>query len=72
MTYYDKNALKLAHEYLKENVREGDTVVDATAGKGRAATQESLSASSAGLFSTIIRIRDLQAALGEVLPSPCD
>lgn len=35
MTYYDKNALKLAHEYLKENVREGDTVVDATAGKGR-------------------------------------
>ena len=35
MTYYDKNALKLAHEYLRENVREGDTVVDATAGKGR-------------------------------------
>ena len=31
--------------------------------------QESLSASSAGLFSTIIKIRDLQAVPGEVLPS---
>lgn len=35
MTYYDKNALKLAHEYLKANVRKAATVVDATAGKGR-------------------------------------
>ena len=35
MTYFDKNALKLSHEYMKENVRAGDTVIDATAGKGR-------------------------------------
>lgn len=35
MTYYDKNALKLSHEYLKANISQGDTVVDATAGRGR-------------------------------------
>ncbi len=35
MTYFDKNALKLSHEYIKENVKAGDTVIDATAGKGR-------------------------------------
>lgn len=35
MTYYDKNALKLSHEYLKQNVKKGDIVVDATMGRGR-------------------------------------
>ena len=35
MNYYDKNALKLSHEHMKFHVKEGDTVVDATAGKGR-------------------------------------
>ena len=35
MTFYDKNALKLAHAYLNANVGKGDTVIDATAGKGR-------------------------------------
>ena len=35
MNYYDKNALKLSHEHMKFHVKEGDTVIDATAGKGR-------------------------------------
>ncbi|MGM9550731.1 MAG: class I SAM-dependent methyltransferase [Clostridia bacterium] len=35
MTYFDKNALKLSHEYIKSKITEGDTVVDATAGRGR-------------------------------------
>ena len=35
MTYYDKNALKLSHEYIAANVTNGDTVVDATCGRGR-------------------------------------
>ena len=30
-----QNALKLAHAYLNANVGKGDTVIDATAGKGR-------------------------------------
>ena len=34
MNYYDKNALKLSHEHMKAHVKEGDTVIDATAGKG--------------------------------------
>lgn len=35
MTYYDKNALKLSHEYIKAHINEGDTAVDATMGRGR-------------------------------------
>ena len=35
MTYHDKNALKLSHEYICANVNIGDTVVDATCGRGR-------------------------------------
>lgn len=35
MTYYDKNALKLSHEYIKANLKSGDTAVDATMGRGR-------------------------------------
>ncbi len=35
MNYYDKNALKLSHEHMKSHVKGGDTVIDATAGKGR-------------------------------------
>lgn len=35
MTYYDKNALKLSHEYIKSRLAPCDTAVDATAGKGR-------------------------------------
>lgn len=35
MTYYDKNALKLSHEYLKAHVKTGDVAVDATMGRGR-------------------------------------
>lgn len=35
MHYYDKNALKLSHAHFKAHIREGDTVIDATAGKGR-------------------------------------
>ena len=35
MTYFDKNALKLSHEHMKANIKEGDTVIDATAGRGR-------------------------------------
>lgn len=35
MTYNDKNALKLSHEYLKENVKPGFVCIDATMGKGR-------------------------------------
>lgn len=35
MTYYDKNALKLSHEYLKTHVCSGDIVIDATMGRGR-------------------------------------
>lgn len=35
MTYFDKNALKLSHEYLKFHVKRGDTMVDATMGRGR-------------------------------------
>jgi len=35
MTYYDKNALKLSHAHMKAHIQPGDTVIDATAGKGR-------------------------------------
>lgn len=35
MTYFDKNALKLSHEYIKSNLRKGDVAVDATMGRGR-------------------------------------
>ncbi len=35
MNYYDKNALKLSHEYIKSNVTENDICVDATMGRGR-------------------------------------
>lgn len=35
MTYYDKNALKLSHEYLKAHLLPGDVAVDATMGRGR-------------------------------------
>lgn len=35
MHYYDKNALKLSHEHFKAHIKEGDTVIDATAGRGR-------------------------------------
>ena len=35
MTYFDKNALKLSHEHMKANIKEGDTVIDGTAGRGR-------------------------------------
>ena len=35
MTYFDKNALKLSHEYIKSNVNKGDVAVDATMGRGR-------------------------------------
>lgn len=35
MTYFDKNALKLSHEHMKMHINKGDTVVDATMGRGR-------------------------------------
>ena len=35
MTYYDKNALKLSHEYLKKHINNDDICVDATMGRGR-------------------------------------
>lgn len=35
MTYYDKNALKLSHEYIKANLKTGDITVDGTMGRGR-------------------------------------
>ncbi len=35
MTYFDKNALKLSHEYLKSRIKHGDIMVDATMGRGR-------------------------------------
>ena len=35
MTYYDKNALKLSHEYLKAHINKTDVCVDATMGRGR-------------------------------------
>ena len=35
MTYYDKNALKLSHEYIKSHINEDDIAVDATMGRGR-------------------------------------
>ncbi len=35
MTYFDKNALKLSHEHMKANIKESETAVDATAGRGR-------------------------------------
>lgn len=35
MTYYDKNALKLSHELLKNRVKTGNIAIDATAGRGR-------------------------------------
>lgn len=35
MTYYDKNALKLSHEYIKNNLKNTDIAVDATMGRGR-------------------------------------
>ena len=35
MTYYDKNALKLSHEYIKSHLKKDDVAVDATMGRGR-------------------------------------
>lgn len=35
MTYYDKNTVKLSHEHMKCHLNKGDTVIDATAGRGR-------------------------------------
>lgn len=35
MHYFDKNALKLSHAHFKAHIKEGDTVIDATAGRGR-------------------------------------
>ena len=35
MTYFDKNALKLSHEYMKANLNKDDICVDATMGRGR-------------------------------------
>lgn len=35
MTFFDKNALKLSHAYIKANLSPDDIVIDATAGKGR-------------------------------------
>lgn len=35
MHYYDKNALKLSHAHMEAHIKEGDTVIDATAGRGR-------------------------------------
>lgn len=35
MTYYDKNTVKLSHEHMKEHISTGNTVIDATAGRGR-------------------------------------
>ncbi len=35
MTYFDKNALKLSHEHLKNHINKGDICIDATMGKGR-------------------------------------
>lgn len=35
MHYFDKNALKLSHAHMRAHVKEGDTVIDATAGRGR-------------------------------------
>lgn len=35
MSYWDTNALKLCHHYWEEHLKEGMTVVDATAGRGR-------------------------------------
>lgn len=35
MHYYDKNALKLSHAHFRQHVKEGATVIDATAGRGR-------------------------------------
>lgn len=62
MTFYDKNALRLAHEYLKENVGKGDTVIDATAGKGR---DTLLLASLVGESGRVIAIDIQKAATDE-------
>ncbi len=35
MTYYDKNTVKLSHEHMRAHISAGDTVIDATAGRGR-------------------------------------
>ncbi|MBR6633130.1 MAG: methyltransferase domain-containing protein [Clostridia bacterium] len=35
MTYFDKNTVKLSHQHMKAHLNKGDTVVDATAGRGR-------------------------------------
>ncbi|MBQ7033154.1 MAG: methyltransferase domain-containing protein [Clostridia bacterium] len=35
MNYFDKNALKLSHAHFRAHIKEGDTVIDATAGRGR-------------------------------------
>lgn len=35
MTYHDKNALKLSHEYIKAHLTKEDVAVDATMGRGR-------------------------------------
>ena len=31
---YEKNSLDLAHEFIKENLKEGDVAIDATMGRG--------------------------------------
>lgn len=62
MTFYDKNALKLAHEYLNANVCKGDTVIDATAGKGR---DTLLLASLVGENGKVIAIDIQKAAIDE-------
>lgn len=35
MTYFDKNTIKLCHCHLADEIKEGDVVIDATAGRGR-------------------------------------
>ena len=62
MTFYDKNALKLAHAYLNANVGKGDTVIDATAGKGR---DTLLLASLVGEYGKVIAIDIQKEAIDE-------
>lgn len=35
MQYFNKNALKLSHAHFAAHIKEGDTVIDATCGRGR-------------------------------------
>jgi hypothetical protein len=48
MTYFDKNALKLSHEHFKNNIKNGDICIDATAGRGRDTLLLSLLAGDSG------------------------